>query len=120
MPSLRRSKPAAKASAKTSAKTSAKSSAKSPAKGKAAKTKPSRGERAKQITMAFKLTRENDPRLVLVLLAAFLVPLAVFIALGIALGHPIYLGILGFLSGILALVAVFGRRMQKMQFSKVE
>jgi hypothetical protein len=94
---------------------------KSPAKGgKPARTKPSRGERAKQITMAFKLTRENDPRLVLLLLAAFLVPLVAFVALGILIGHPIYLGILGFLFAVLALVAVFGRRMQKMQFAQVE
>jgi hypothetical protein len=107
MPSLRRTtKPTGK---------------KTPAKGgKPARTKPSRSERAKQIKMAFKLTRDNDPRLVLVLLAAFLVPLVVFVALGVLLGHPIYLGILGLLSGVLALVAVFGRRMQKMQYSQVE
>ncbi|MDX6199588.1 MAG: hypothetical protein QOJ79_2739 [Actinomycetota bacterium] len=106
MPSLRRTtKPAAKP----------------PVKGKAKPvTKPSRGERAKQIKMAFKLTRDNDPRLVLVLVAAFLVPLVVFLGLGVLLGHPIYLGILGLLAGVLALVAVFGRRMQKMQYSQVE
>ena len=106
MPSLRRtSKPAGKTPAKG---------------GKPARTKPSRGERAKQITMAFKLTRANDPRLVVLLLVAFFVPLAVFVALGILLGHPIYLTILGLLVGVLALVAVFGRRMQKMQYSQVE
>ena len=105
MPSLRRTdKPAAKPTAKS----------------KPARTKPSRGERAKQIKMAFNLTKENDPRLVLVLITAFLVPLAVFVGLGILLGHPIYLGILGLLTGVLALVAVFGRRMQKMQFASVE
>ena len=109
MPTLRRS-----------AKPAGKTSARPPAKGKAAPAKPSRGERAKQIKMAFTLTRDNDPRLVLALLAAFLVPLVVFVALGILLGHPIYLGILGLLTGVLALVAVFGRRMQKMQYSQVE
>jgi hypothetical protein len=105
MPSLRRkTKPAAKAAAK----------------GKPARTKPSRGERAKQIKMAFKLTKQNDPRLLPLLLASFLVPLAVFIGLGVVFGHPIYLGILGLLLAVLALVAVFGRRMQRMQFSQVE
>jgi hypothetical protein len=109
MPSLRRTpKPAAKPTTKSSAKS------------KPGRTKPSRGERAKQIATAFKLTRDNDPRLVLLLVAAFLVPLAVFVALGIVLGHPIYLGILGLLTGVLALVAVFGRRMQKMQYAQVE
>jgi hypothetical protein len=105
MPSLRRkTKPAAKSSPK----------------GKPARTKPSRGERAKQIKMAFKLTKQNDPRLLPLLLASFLVPLAVFIGLGVVFGHPIYLGILGLLLAVLALVAVFGRRMQRMQFSQVE
>jgi hypothetical protein len=109
MPSLRRT-----------TKPTGKTAAKAGTKGKPARTKPSRGERAKQIKMAFKLTRDNDPRLVLLLLSSFLVPLVVFIGLGILLGHPIYLGILGLLTGVLALVAVFGRRMQKMQFSQVE
>jgi hypothetical protein len=115
MPSLRRTtKPAGKTPAK------GKPAGKTPAKGAPARTKPSRGERVKQITMAFKLTRDNDPRLVLLLLAAFFVPLVVFIALGILLGHPIYLTILGVLVAVLALVAVFGRRMQKMQYAQVE
>ena len=113
MPTLRgKSKPTAKSAAKPTAKSSG--------RPKGAPSKPSRGERVKQIKMAFTLTRDNDPRLVLLLLAAFLVPLAFFVGLGILLGHPIYLGILGLLSGVLALVAVFGRRMQKMQYSSVE
>ena len=109
MPSLRRTpKPATKPSAKAAAK------------GKPARTKPSRGERASQIKMAFKLTRENDPRLLPMLAIAFLGPLAVLLGLGILIGHPVYLGILGLLTALLAVVAVFGRRMQKMQYSQVE
>lgn len=108
MPSLRRTpKPAPK---KPGAKPASKS----------APPKPSRGERAKQIKLAFTLTRENDPRLLVLLLGAFLVPLVVFVAIGLVLGHPVYLGILGFLVAVVAVVAVFGRRMQKMQYSQVE
>lgn len=110
MPSLPRpTKPAAKTSARTSVE-----------KGKPARTKPSRGERAKQIKLAFKLTRDNDPRLVVLLPAAFLVPLVLLVAVGLLVGHPVYLGILGLLAGVLALVAVFGRRMQKVQYAQVE
>jgi hypothetical protein len=88
--------------------------------GKAARTKPSRGERVKQIRLAFKLTREGDPRLVPLLVGAFFGPLVLLVALGIAFGHPIYLGVLGLLTGVVAVVAVFGRRMQKMQYAQVE
>jgi hypothetical protein len=88
--------------------------------GKAARTKPSRGERIKQIRLAFKLTREGDPRLVPLLVGAFFGPLVLLVALGIAFGHPIYLGVLGLLTGVVAVVAVFGRRMQKMQYAQVE
>jgi len=87
---------------------------------KAAPPKPSRGERAKQLKLAFTMTRESDPRLLLLLLGAFLVPLVLFIAIGLVIGHPIYLGVLGFLVAMVAVVAVFGRRMQKMQYSQVE
>jgi hypothetical protein len=82
--------------------------------------KPSRRERAKQIGTAFTLTRKSDPRLVPLLLAAFLGPLALMVAVGFVLGHPVYLGILGVLVAFVAVVAVFGRRMQKMQYSQVE
>jgi hypothetical protein len=107
MPSLRRTpKPAPSRTGKAPAKSTP--------------PKPSRGERAKQIKVAFNLTRENDPRLLLLLVAAFLVPLVVLLALGFAIGHPIYLGVLGFLLALVAVVAVFGRRMTKMQYAQVE
>jgi hypothetical protein len=54
------------------------------------------------------------------LLAAFLLPLALLLAIGFVIGHPIYLGILGVLVALVAVVAVFGRRMQKMQYAQVE
>jgi hypothetical protein len=111
MPSLRRTP-------KTPKPTPNKPGAKSPAKP--GPPKPSRGERAKQIKLAFNLTRENDPRLLLLLAGAFLVPFAVLLALGFAIGHPIYLGVIGFLLALVAVVAVFGRRMQKMQYAQVE
>ncbi|MBK5305336.1 MAG: DUF4191 domain-containing protein [Frankiaceae bacterium] len=89
-------------------------------KGQPARPKPTRGERLKQIRMAFTMTRESDKRLIPLLLAAFFGPLVLLVAIGIAFGHPIYLGVLGLLAGMLATVAVFGRRIQKMQYSQVE
>jgi hypothetical protein len=87
---------------------------------KAAPAKPTRRERARQIKTAFDLTRKGDPRLLPLLLSAFLGPLVLLLAVGFVLGHPVYLGILGLLFGLVGGVAVFGRRMQKMQYSQVE
>lgn len=88
----------------------------------AAKTKtgPSRRERLSQIKTAFSITQKGDPKLVPLLLAAFLVPFALLLALGFVLGHPVYLGILGLLVAATLVIAVFGRRMQKMQYAQVE
>ena len=109
MPSLRR-KPAAPAA--RSGK---------PGKATAGKpAKPARGERAKQIRTAFSLTRKSDPKLIPILLAAFLGPFALLLALGFVIGHPIYLGVLGFMVALVVTVAVFGRRVQKTAYSQVE
>jgi hypothetical protein len=82
--------------------------------------KPSRRERAKQIGAAFTMTRKADARLIPLLLAALLGPFVLLLAVGLVLGHPIYLGVLGLLVGFVGVVAVFGRRMQRMQYSQVE
>jgi len=85
-----------------------------------AKAGPSRRERLSQIKTAFSITKQGDPKLVPLLLAAFLLPFALLLAIGFVLGHPVYLGILGLLVAATAVIAVFGRRMQKMQYSQVE
>src|SRR5205809_5673408 len=120
MPSLRRTTKSAPG--KPGAKSPSKAGTKPGAKGasKATPAKPSRRARAKQIKQAFDLTRENDPRLLPLLLGAFLGPLVLLIVVGVLLGHPIYFGILGLLIGLVGGVAVFGRRMQKMQYAQVE
>jgi hypothetical protein len=94
-----------------------------PKSGKAAtakQAKPARGERAKQIRTAFTMTKASDPKLVPLLLAAFLAPFALLLALGFVLGHPVYLGVLALLVALVVTVAVFGRRVQKTAYSQVE
>jgi hypothetical protein len=112
MPSLRR-KP------KTAAARPGQAAGK-PGAAKTGAAKPSRRERAKQIRAAFTMTRKADARLIPLLLAAFLGPFVLLLAVGLVLGHPIYLGFLGLLVGFVGVVAVFGRRMQRMQYSQVE
>ena len=109
MPSLRR-KPAPAASGKSGKATG----------NNAAAAKPPRGARAKQIRMAFSMTRKSDPKLIPILAAAFLAPFALMLAIGFVIGHPIYLGILGFMVALVATVAVFGRRVQKTAYAQVE
>jgi hypothetical protein len=88
--------------------------------GKKAAAKPPRGARAKQIRTAFSMTRKGDPKLVPILLAAFLAPFALLVAIGFVVGHPVYLGVIGFLIALVATVAVFGRRVQRTAYSQVE
>ena len=83
-------------------------------------TKPSRRERVAQLRQAFTVTKASDPKLVPILLAAFLVPFVLLLALGLLLGHPVYLGLLGVAVGILVLMIVFTRRLQKTAYSQVE
>jgi hypothetical protein len=87
---------------------------------KAAAAKPTPRQRAKQIGTAFSMTRKNDPKLIPVLLAAFLGPFALLLAIGFVINHPVYLGFPGFLLGLLAATAVFGRRVQKTAYAQVE
>ncbi len=42
------------------------------------------------------------------------------LSLGLLLGHPVYLGIVGFLLGLIVTTAVFGRRAQRNAYSRVE
>lgn len=108
MPSLRRTtKPAKSPSAKAG-------------KAKKAATKASRRERVKQIRAAFTMTRQSDPRLVPLLLGAFLLPLVTLVGLGLLIGYLVYLVTLGVVFALVATVAVFGRRMQKTQYAQVE
>jgi hypothetical protein len=92
-------------------------------KKKAAPSKPagpSRRERLTQLKLAFTMTRKSDPKMLPIVLGAFVITLAAFVLLGAALGHPVYLGIIGLLFALLVTTSVFARRVQKTAFSQVE
>lgn len=86
----------------------------------ARRERPEGGGRLKQIATAFQMTRRVDNRLVPILLGVGIGVFAVLLALGFVLGHPIYLGVLGLLLGLLATVIVFGRRAERAAFAQVE
>ena len=76
--------------------------------------------RTAQIRAAYTMTRRVDPMVGWVTLAAFGLTFAVFIAIGLLIGHPWYLGFLGLMLAVLAATIVFGRRAEKAAFSQVE
>ncbi len=82
--------------------------------------KPGRTERLQQIGMAYKITRERDPRLPLYLVAAFIVFAGVIELLGALAGHPLISIIPALLIGVMGAMIIFGRRAQKAAFTQVE
>ncbi|MGK5732174.1 DUF4191 domain-containing protein [Streptomyces sp. URMC 124] len=86
----------------------------------ARKATPEKQGRLQQIALSYKLTREADPKVGLVVAAVGIVTLGVLLAVGFAIGHPVYLGILGVLLAFLAMAIVFGQRAQRAYNSKIE
>jgi hypothetical protein len=76
--------------------------------------------RLKQIALTYKMTSKADPKIGLVLAAVGVVTFGVLLAVGFLIGHPVYLGIIGFLLGTLATAWVFGRRAERAAFGQME
>lgn len=76
--------------------------------------------RIAQIRSAYKMTKESQPRIGLVLLGLFLGVLAIFLALGFVLGSPLMWTILGVPSALLVVTIIFGRRVEKAAYSQLE
>lgn len=76
--------------------------------------------RLSQIRQAYTMTKRVDPKIGLIVAGVGLGTFAVLLAIGFAIGQPIYLGILGFVLGLLAAVIVFGRRAEKAAFGQLE
>lgn len=81
---------------------------------------PAKQGRTAQIRAAYTMTRKVDPMVGWVTLAAALLTVCVFVAIGFLVGHPVYLGIMGLMLGLLAATFVFGRRAEKAAFAQVE
>ncbi|MFI6943158.1 DUF4191 domain-containing protein [Streptomyces sp. NPDC050418] len=76
--------------------------------------------RLKQIALTYKMTRRADSKIGLIIAAVGIVTLGVFLAIGFLIGHPVYLGILGFVLAFLAMAIVFGRRAERAAFGQME
>jgi hypothetical protein len=89
-----------------------------------ARTKNEDGEkkqgRLSQIKQTYQITKKADPRISLILLGAFLVPFAILLAVGFLIGHPLWLGFLGFFGGLTLAAWVFGRRAERAVYGQIE
>jgi hypothetical protein len=76
--------------------------------------------RLAQIAQTYKMTRQADSKIGLVLAAVGIVTFGVILALGFLIDHPIWAGILGLLLALLAMAVVFGRRAERAAFGQLE
>lgn len=76
--------------------------------------------RLQQIRTAYQMTKKVDTKIGLIIAGVGLIVFGVFLAIGFAIDHPIYLGILGFIVAFLAMAIVFGRRAERAAFGQME
>lgn len=76
--------------------------------------------RLKQIRQAYTMTKKVDTKIGLIIAGVGLLTFGVFLAIGFAIEHPVYLGILGFIVAFLAMAIVFGRRAERAAFGQME
>ena len=77
-------------------------------------------KRRQQIAQAYRITKRTYPRIALVLLGIFLAVGAVIGFAGWVWVHPVAGVVLGVLTGLLAVIIVFGRRVEKAAYAQVE
>jgi hypothetical protein len=87
---------------------------------KPARTGPTRREKWAQVKLAFSMTRKADPKMLPLVVSVFVITLAVLVGLGVVLGHPVYLSVIGVLLAAVLTAFVFGRRVQRTAYSQVE
>ncbi|AKH82013.1 membrane protein [Streptomyces sp. CNQ-509] len=81
---------------------------------------PENTGRLKQIALTYKMTRRADPKVGLIVAGVGILVLGAALGIGFLIGHPIYLGIVGFLLALLGMAIVFGRRAEAAAFGQME
>lgn len=72
-----------------------------------------------QIRAVFRMTRKADPASVWWMLGALAGCTVLGYLIGLAFNHEIYAGILGFMLGVLAAVAILGRKAERAAFTQI-
>jgi hypothetical protein len=94
-----------------------------PRKGTAATPGSDEGgakNRLAQIRAVWKMTREQDPRAIPLIVGPALGVLAVLVVVGLLIGHVIIFSILAVLAALLTGTSIFGRRATKTMYRQVE
>lgn len=81
---------------------------------------PEKTGRLKQIALTYKMTKRADPRVGLIVAGVGILILGAALGIGFLIGHPIYLGIVGFLLSLLGMAIIFGRRAEAAAFGQME
>ncbi|TFC52593.1 DUF4191 domain-containing protein [Cryobacterium sp. TMT1-21] len=86
---------------------------------------PKQPGRLKQMWQVFQMTRRYDSKIVLLMIASFVIPVAISLVLGFLLSPGNVLTIIlwviaGILAGVLAMLIILGRRAEKAAYSQIE
>jgi len=74
--------------------------------------------RIRQIRRAYSITHEHDKPLPYLMLAAFFLPVALAVVIGILVDHPIYFTLLGLMVGLLLTMIVLVQRTKKATYKR--
>ncbi|MGJ3507406.1 DUF4191 domain-containing protein [Enemella sp. A6] len=74
----------------------------------------------RQIRQAYRITKENDPKLNLMLAGAFVVPFIIILVIGFLLDRPIMFAISGVLVGLIAALLVLTQRTKRATYTRFE
>ena len=82
-------------------------------------TDPAKQGRIAQLRAVFSMTRKSDPAVVWYMLLAFVGPVIIGFLIGLLVNHPIYVTILGVISGVLLALVIMGRRAERAAYSQI-
>jgi len=72
-----------------------------------------------QFRAVFSMLRKNDPIAIGYMLLALAGLTVVGVLIGLAIDHPIYVGILGFMAGLLLAIVIMGRRAERAAYTQI-
>lgn len=75
--------------------------------------------RLSQMRAVFTMTRQADPGVVWWMLLAFVATVAVALLLGLLVGHPVYVTVLGVPLGVMAALIVMARRAERAAYARL-
>jgi hypothetical protein len=88
--------------------------------GKAAAEPPEKQGRVAQVRAVWKMTREQDPKSIPLILGPALAVLVILVVVGILIGHILLFSLVAVLLSVFTGTTIFGRRATKTMYAQVE